>query len=254
MIAARAVAIAALLGILPRASSAQDSGPVRHLLWLDLARLQPFAHTYDMCVRFADSTAILGERSVALEPATYAGVDAWLIVETRSGSVPSLDSLVVARDFRPLHWSSTLGPARFVTEFAGDSLLGAVGAGRWRGNVVLATRPDAIATGAMLEAMLPLLPLSATWSDSASVIAVDAASASLLPAEIGVLTVDQLPDSSGSVPVWVVALRTTRAALVYWVEQATGVPLLIQQALPPPHVGMLEFRLRRPPAPDHPPD
>lgn len=253
MSAARAVVLAALLAMLPRDAVAQDPA-VRHLLWLDLSRLQPFTRTYDVLVRVADSTVIVGARRVALQPATYAGTDAWLIVESRSGPVPSLDSLVVARDFRPLHWSSTLGPARLVTEFAGDSLLGAVGAGRWRGDVVLTTRPDAIATSAMLESMLPLLPLSATWNDSASVIAMDAATATLLPAEIGVLTVDQLPDAGGTVPVWIVALRTSRAAVVYWVEQATGVPLLVQQALPPPHDGMLEFRLRRQPAPDHPPD
>ncbi len=235
-----------LLAQLARTGVAQDSVVVRHLLALDLARLQPFARTYDMVVWTGDSSSVIGERSVEAQLTSYAGTDAWVIVETRTGVVPWAESLYVSPDFRALHWSSTLGLARLATEFVGDSMLGAAGAGRSKQNIVLPGRPDMLVNGAMVETMLALLPLTETWSDSAEVVSVNLAAATLVRAELAVVSAEDYPiDSVNVVPVWVVTLRTHGASVLYWVDRTTGVPLRVQQRVPA-HVGdVLEFRLRR---------
>lgn len=240
-----AVAGILLLGLLARSGAAQDSVLVRHLLALDLSRLQPFERTYDMIVRTGDSSSVIGERTVAARPTSYAGSEAWVIVESRTGMVPSAESLYVSSDFRPLHWSATLGPARLATEFVGDSMLGAAGAGRSKQNIVLPGRPDMLVNGAMVETMLALLPLAETWNDSAAVVSVNLASATLVPAELVVVATEEYPiDSASVVPVWVVTLRTAETSVVYWADRTTGVPLRVQQPVPA-HVGsLLEFRLR----------
>jgi hypothetical protein len=160
----RATGGAVLLALLlasAHLSAAQDSSAaVRHPLPLDTSRVQPFRRTYDVFVHARDSIVVLGQREVVLSAATYAGLPAWLFVETRTGAVPSIESLYVAPNLKPIHWSSALGPARLGVEFVGDSIYGATTAPTGRRNIVLAGRPDLLVSGAMAEAFLPLLPLA----------------------------------------------------------------------------------------------
>lgn len=236
-----------LLTVAARAGAAQDTtAVVRHVLALDVSKVQPFRRTFDMIVQSRDSTVTIGQREVALGSAAYAGAPAWLLIETRTGLVPAIESLYVAADMRPLHWSSILGAARLGVEFVGDSIYGATSAPGGRRNIVLAGRPDLVASTPMIEALLPLLPLSAQWTDSVGVLAVDVASSVVIPAELAVIGEEELQIDSASVrPNWVVVLRAESRNVLFWVDKETGAVQRVQQTLPA-HVGMLmEYRMRR---------
>jgi len=249
MAGARALVALTLLLAFARIGRSQDTTAVaRHLLALDISRVQPFARTYDMIVRARDSSIMIGQREIVLKPGGYSDAPAWLIVETRSGVVPAVESLYVAPDLRPLHWSSTLGSARLGAEFVGDSVYGAATMGKSKQNIVVNGRPDLVVSGPMLETLLPLLPLRADWVDSVGVLGADLVANQVMSAELAVIGEEELPvDSSMSRPSWIVALRAGERHLLLWIDKETGAALRVRQPLPP-HVGAeLEYRLRRPP-------
>jgi hypothetical protein len=225
---------------------AQDNTAApRHLLSLDVSRMQPFRRAYEMIVRGRDSSIVIGQREVVLTAAVYSGEPSWLLVETRTGLVPAVESLYVAPDLRPLHWSSALGTARLGTEFVGDSIYGAMTSPTGKQNIVAAGRPDLLVSGAMLEALLPLLPLSSTWVDSVGVLSVDLATTHVIPAELAVVREEDLvTDTLAIRPTWVVALRAGQLSLQCWVDKTSGAVLRVTQALSS-HTGTeLEYRMR----------
>jgi hypothetical protein len=242
----RALLALTLIGAVPGLGRAQDTTATpRHPGPVDVTRVQPFRRTYDMIVRGRDSSTIIGQREVVVSSATYAGAPAWVIVETRSGLVPAVESLFVAADLHPLHWSSALGAARLGAEFVGDSIFGAMTAPTGKQNIVAAGRPDLLVSGPMVEALLPLLPLTSAWTDSVGVLSVDLVSTRVIPAELAVVgEEDLILDQPAGRPVWIVALRAGDRSVLYWVEKAGGAVLRVQQALPP-HTGTeMEFRVR----------
>jgi hypothetical protein len=198
-----------------------------------------------MFVVRGDSSQQIGEREVSVSAASYAGISSWVIVETRTGAVPASESLFVSTGMRPLHWSSSLGLARLGIEFSGDSIFGVAASPSGGTNVVLGSRPDLVVSTAMLETLLPLLPLGLDWADSASVLQVDARSATLIPVALSVVGEEALqPDSASPRPVWVVAMRSETQTLLLWVEKESGEVRRIQQALPPHIGGTLEMRVK----------
>ena len=240
------VALACLAGS-ARVAPAQDTIAVhRHLLALDLARVRPFVRSYDMVVYAGDSAHVVGQRDIALTESAYAGQPAWLMVELRTGIVPSTDSLFLAPDLRPLHWSSELGRSRLGAEFSGDSIFGVTVTPTARHNLILGSRPDLLVSTAMLELIVGVLPLSGEWSDSAALLAVDAGGAIVIPAELALTGTEQgvNGDTTG---VWLMAVRTERGELQLWIDKATGAVARVAQSLPA-HVGTrLEFRPRMAP-------
>ena len=251
-----AVVSVTLLVVLTTHAEGQDttSAPVRHLLPIDISRVQSFRRTYDIIVYTTDSAIVLGQREVRLDSAAYAGAPAWLLVETRTGVVPAVESLYVAPDMRPLHWSSTLGSARLGAEFVGDSIYGATTAPTGKQNIVLGSRPDLFVSATMAEALLPLLPLTSTWMDSVGLLAVDLVTTAVLPAEIAVVGEEDLAiDTLTQRASWVVAIRTGSRSVVYWIDKEHGATLRMEQALPA-HIGRLvQYRLRADPPPAPPP-
>ena len=243
----------ALLMAATKSAAAQDSVAThRHMLALDLTRLRPFARSYDMVVHIRDSAHVIGQRDVALMESAYAGHPAWLMVETRSGIVPSVDSLVLAADLRPVHWSSALGRSRFAAEFSGDSIFGATVTPTARRSLILGSRPDLVVSAAMLEMLVGLLPLSSEWSDSAALLAVDAGDALVVPAELAITGTEQgvASDSAGA---WIMAVRADRGQLQLWIEKTSGIVARVEQSLPS-HIGSrLEYRPRAAPVGALPP-
>ena len=240
-----AFAVLTLLLTLATAVVAQDSATIRHRLPVDSSHIQPFHRSYDILVQTRDSMVVVGQRDVTMSAATYAGAPSWLIVEWRTGVVPAAESLYLAPDVRPAHWSSAIGAARLGLEFVGDSIYGATTTPMGRQNVVLGARPDLLVSGAMAEALMPLLPLDSVWRDSVAVFAVDANSASIQPAELAVIGQEDLSvDSLTRRPSWVVALRSTSRQVLYWVDKETRATLRAEQAAAP-HTGtLLEYRIR----------
>lgn len=233
----------ALIAAVARAAGGQDTmATPRHLFALDVTRMRPFARSYDMVVHVGDSAHVIGQRDVTLSESAYAGQPAWLLIETRTGIVPSIDSLFLAPDIWPIHWSSELGKSRFGAEFSSDSVFGVTVTPSARRSLILGSRPDMLVSTAMIEAIVGLLPLSADWSDSAAVLAVDAGDAMVIPAELAIIGSEtSVTDTSG---VWIMAVRTDRGQLQLWIEKSTGQTVRVEQALPS-HVGArLEFRSR----------
>lgn len=240
----------ALLVIVAKGTEAQDSIP-RHVLPMDTARIHPFRRMYDMIVHTRDSTVLLGQREVSLEQTSHANAPAWRIVEMRSGIVPASETLYVSTGMRPLQWYAAQGAARIGVSFVGDTVFGAVSAPSGRQQVVIAGAPDLIVSQAMLEATMPLLPLSPDWSDSAGVLAVDMSGGSVVRAELTVIGEEDVRlDSLVARAVWVVALRAEMRTVLLWIDKETGEPLRVQQPLPT-HVGtLLEYRRRETVAPE----
>ena len=227
---------------------AQDTvASYRHLLALDISRAKAFQRSYDMVVQGPDSSYSIGQRDVNVLPALYAGNAAWLIVETRGGIVPAVESLFIAPDMRPIHWSSALGVARLGAEFVGDSIFGATTTPMGKHSLLLGGRPDLLVSLAMIETLLPMLPLAPGWADSAAVLTVDASSGAVLPAELSVIAEeDARLDSATLRPSWVVSVRAEESSALLWVDKENGEILRVQQQLPA-HVGRsMEYR-RRPP-------
>lgn len=248
----RAFVALTLLLNLPRAAVGQDSTATpRHLLSLELSRLQPFHRAYDMIVRTADSAIVIGARDLTLTSAEYSGSPAWLLVETRTGLVPAAESLYLAPDFRPLHLSSSLGLSRLGLEFVGDSIYGVATTPAGRQNVVAIGRTDLVVSESMLEVLLPLLPLTPTWSDSVGVLEVGAVSHTVWPGELAVIGEESVStDSVAPRPSWVVGLRSGDRTVLYWMAKDSGETLLVRQTLPSGlNAGReLEFRMRVAPA------
>jgi hypothetical protein len=241
----RALLALASLTIGHRAAAAQDSSVAPHQFAIDTARLRAFQRSYDMIVHVADSSVLIGARDVALATSIYAGNPAWLITETRSGVVPSAESLFVTGDLRPLHWSAAQGPARLAAEFVGDSIYGAVSSPMMRQNLVTGSRRDLVVNSAYADVLLAVLPLSAGWNDSATVMQLDAGTHQLVRADVAVIGEEELSgDSTTARPVWVVALRSDSSHVLYWIDKSDGSIMRVLQQLPA-HVGTdVEFRLR----------
>ena len=86
--------------------------------------------------------------------------------------IPAADSLYATyTGLNPLHWSAVQGSARLATEFRGDTTFGGTSAPPGRRSIVAALPGGTIVSGAMLETVLRLLPLTITWEDSAGAIA-----------------------------------------------------------------------------------
>lgn len=249
--AGRALAALALLAIVAQGIGAQDTVvAARHVLPLDTVRLQPYRRVYDMIVYARDSAVLVGEREVTLIPVTYAGSPAWMLIEVRTGIVPAAETLYVATDLRPLHWCSAQGNATLGATFVGDTVFGAMRAPAGQKSLILHGRPDLLVSHAMIEMLLPLLPLAPAWTDSAGVLAVDLASGSVIPAELSVIGEENvLVDSTGARATWIVALRAEARTILFWIDRESGEVLRALQPLPT-HIGsLLEYRRRADAAP-----
>jgi hypothetical protein len=254
-VAGRAFVALALLGGVALASAAQDTVVVApHVLPTDTARIRPFHRVYDMVVHTRDSGTVIGQREVTLQQGTYAGNPCWRLVEVRTGAIPAAETLYVTPDLRPLLWYAVQREARMGVTFVGDTVLGATSAPAGRQNLRATSRPDLLVSLPMIELVLPLLPLSLEWTDSAAVLAVDLAGGTMIPVEISVIGEELIVvvDSIVQRPAWVVALRAEARTILMWIDKENGDVYKMQQPLPA-HVGiLLEYR-RRPDAVSPPP-
>lgn len=224
-------------------TSAQDSAVVTMaapLLGADTTRLAPFFREYDMLAWVGDSTVSLGSRSIRLESVVHAGMPAWLIVETRTGTVPAAESLYVARSLRPVQWVGSVGHARVTVAFGRDSVFGGTTGPGGRQTIILPGGPALIVSASMLEALFPALHWTPYRSDSVQVLTIDHVSSGVIPAELAVIG----EDSVDARATWIVVLRAPARSVLFWIDQETGAVLRLQHPLPLNGASMLEYRLR----------
>ena len=222
----------------------------------DASKLDPVVLTYIATLRQGtDSARSLGERSVQLSRTTYAGEQAWEIVETHgAGANASVDTLVTDyTTLMPLHWgatqqmptSGTMGAAaRIVIEFRADSMIGVISAPSGRRTIVAPMPGGVLLTAAHTETALRALPIGAGWRDSVSVVITDVSKTTVVPAAFGVTGEEQLLTTAGTYDCWVVLLTTDVGQTRYWVAKADRTVVKTSQVLPESG-DVLEYALTR---------
>ena len=238
---ARAVAAAQV----PTTPPSPDTAPA-HRLALDVARLKPGTFAYAMTQTRDTLTTQLGERVVSVSLSMYANAPAFQLIETRSGLVPASDSLFVApTDLHPIHWGAATGPAHLAAEFSGDTIFGGTEGPPGRNSFVLTPPGGVMASAAMFETALRLLPLQMGWRDSTNVLSITLAGARTLPAIIGVTAQDHVQVPAGTFDCWVVLATVPGAQATYWVTKTD--PMVVRMTLLPggPLGGQLDYVLTR---------
>jgi hypothetical protein len=198
-----------------------------------------------MVVHTGDSATIIGRRDVLFAATMDSGNPGWLIVESRTGVVPAVESLYLGRDLRPLRWSSVVGQTRLGAQFVGNTVYGTVVAPTGKQNIFATARRDLVPSLASLEALFPLLPLASTWTDSASVLEIGVASSGhATPAELVVVSDEEFAlGSMAPRSTWVVVLQSPSKRILFWIDKGTGAVLRILQPVSGDIGAELEYRL-----------
>ena len=237
----RSLLASLLLGASFSVVGAQVPVDAPRALRVDPSRITPGEFVYSTVLEHDISGTPLGTRTVSVAPATYAGSNAWLLVETRVGdAIPATDSLFLDPSMHPVHWGSTIARARLSAEFRGDSIFGGTTAPAGRKSLVAALPPGTLINAAMLETELRLLPLQTAWEDSASTISVALNGVSTLPTRVAVIGEDRVRVPAGQFDCWVVSVRAgdvTRG--MYWVTKQN--PIVVRSALDVPGMNGAQY-------------
>jgi hypothetical protein len=203
----------------------------------DATKLQTSQFVYLTTLERDASTTSLGTRTVTVSPMSYVGIPTWLIAEARAGDgIPAADSLYAdMATLRPVHWSATSGQAHLALEFRSDSAFGGTSTPAGRRTMSLAIPPGTLVSGAMLETVLRLLPLTTAWEDSASLLSVVVGSNAVLPTRIAVIGEDRVRVPAGTFDCWVVAVHADQTKGLYWVTKTD--PIVVRSALDQPMMG-----------------
>lgn len=243
---ARCALLAASLAVAP-AARAQDPAPATvppppvaadtllPIPAVDGLRVREGRLTYRMQLTLDDGTARpAGTRVVAVVPTLYAGGAAWALAEVVEGMPTEVrDSLVLQRhDLLPLHWEGVRGPARFAAEVARDTLYAAATWPTGRRTIVSGIGGPVLAGGAMLEAMVALLPLEPGWRGLARLLLVDLAGARTLPVTLAVEGVESVQVEAGRFDCWVVAVYGDRVEERLWIRRDAPVVVRRTQRVP----------------------
>ncbi len=216
------------------AQNAPVDSSARHLR-VDATALRSGEFVYQTTLERDAGTTVLGTRTISVSQTSYVGTPAWLLLETRAGDgIPAADSLFTTLGgLRPLHWSSTLGRARLVAEFRGDTVFGGTSAPPGRRSIVSVLPPDVIVSAAMLESVLRLLRLQPAFEDSTTTLSITLSGNAVLPARLAVIGEDRVRVPAGTFDCWVVSVHAGDTARgLYWVTKND--PILVRTALDVP--------------------
>lgn len=216
-----------------------SSGP--RVLQVDPTRLSPGQFVYQAVLEHDITGTSIGTRSVTATRTTYGGVNAWLLVESKSSDmVPGLDSLFVdLATLRPMHWSSTIGRAHLGLEFRNDSAFGGANAPTGQRSVITAVPPGSLVNAAMLEMVLRTLPLHPAWEDSTTTLSVSFNGVAAVPARLAVIGEDNVRVPAGQFDCWVVSVRTADTRGMYWVTKTD--PIVVRSALDVPGLNGAQY-------------
>lgn len=212
-----------------------------HRLAIDASTLRPGTFVYETSLERDASTTPLGTRTVSVSQTPIAGAPAWLLLETRTGDgIPAADSLYVDPvTLRPIHWSSTIGQAKLAAEFQGDTLYAGASAPPGRRSVIAAVPPGTIASSAMLETELRLLPLQTAWEDSTNTLSLTLSGLVVYPTRLAVIGEDRVHVGAGDFDCWVVAVHTDVSRGLFWVTKHD--PIVVRSTLDVPTLGGAQY-------------
>ena len=201
------------------------------------APLGPGQFTYQTTLEHGSGTSVIGTRMTTVSIASYGGVPAWLLTETKVGEgVNATDTLFAGlTDLHPIHWSSALAGARLGAEFRGDTVYVATSAPPGRRSVVLSIPAGTLVNSSMLEAALRLLPLQTAWEDSTSSLSLSLSSSSVVPTRLSVIGEDRVRVPAGTYDCWVVAVHADPGRGLYWVTKQN--PIVVRSAIDVPSMG-----------------
>lgn len=204
---------------------------------VDVSALRPGTFVYETSLERDASTTPLGTRMVSVSQSPIAGSPAWLLLETRTGDgVPSADSLYTdLASLRPIHWSSTIGQAKLAAEFQGDTVYAGASAPQGRRSVIAAVPARAIASSAMLETVLRLLPLQPAWEDSTTTLSLSLSGLVVYPTRLAVIGEDRVHVGAGDFDCWVVSVKTDVSRGLFWVTKTD--PIVVRSTLDVPALG-----------------
>jgi hypothetical protein len=249
---ATAYAVAALVGVSAPAGGQTGTDTLMVALppaprVLDGARVRPGSLVYNASLRRADSTVSIGERTVSVVPMSYAGIDAWLLLETTTGppQYALSDSLVVERaTLRLMHWGSYVDFTRGVAEFRSDSMFGGVTSPASRRTIIAPMPGNTLLTASVTEIALSIYPLALDLRDSVTVGMIDPARTMTARAEVAVLGEERVTVGAGTFDCWLVALTTDAGGPTYWVAKNDGM-VVRSSRIVPESGGMLTYELVR---------
>lgn len=238
---ARALAVALSLVCAAGATARAQADSLSRKLAFDPTTLKPGTFVYETSLERDASTTPLGTRTVSISQSPIAGAPAWLLLETRTGSgVPAADSLYVDPvTFRPIHWSSAIGQAKLAAEFQGDTLYAGTSAPPGRRSVIAAVPQRTIASSAMLETMLRLLPLQNAWEDSTNTLSLSLSGLVVYPTRLAVIGEDRVHVGAGDFDCWVVSVHTDVSRGLYWVTKSD--PIVVRSTLDVPALGGAQY-------------
>jgi hypothetical protein len=218
------------------AQAATDSSARR--LRFNPGGIRPGQFVYQMTLERDAGTSVIGTRTVTVSISNYAGTPAWLILETRLLE-SSLDTDSLFADLvglHPLHWGAKIGSARLSAEFRGDTAFGGTSGPPGRRSMVASVPAVTFINGAMLETILRLLPLSASWEDSAQVFTASLGANATVPTRLSVIGEDRVRLPAGTFDCWVVAVHGgDQARALYWVTKSD--PIVVRSAHDLPSMG-----------------
>jgi hypothetical protein len=209
-----------------------DTTP-RPLFALNGLLLHPQRLRYDLTVVTADGGHVIGQRDVELRQTSLDAIPSWMVVETRTGTVPSNDTIYLSNlGLQPLRWTSVLGLARLSIDFTADSILGATSGPPGRHAIALPNRADLLVGAPMTELALQILPLSVGRQDSVAMLVVDLGRSEILPATISIDGEEDLVTVLGRVHCWTVTLMAGDLSTRLWVSTENPVVVRTRQSLP----------------------
>lgn len=216
------------------------------------ARLASGSWGYRVMLSRGDQTIELARRTLTVGPAP-ADASAWLLVdETDARGQVNADSLFLSRDgLVPRRRAAAMGPVRIALTFAADSVRGMMTApGGESLAVSLPTVTGLVASGAMLESLLTVVPLAEGWAATAVQVAPSPTGTALAPATFRVLAADSVTVPAGTFAVWRLIVTAGGAEQWLWLDRATG-RLVRSQMSPPlsPDVTYVTELVEVPPAP-----
>lgn len=206
--------------------------------------LRPGRFVYQLSLRRDTIVTPLGQRTVVVSEANFAGVPAWLIAESRTGTpVSTSDSLYLARpDLSPGRWIASSGNAQLASSFSRDSMFVAMQSYQGRASFVTPLPAGALLTPGMVERVVELLPLEVGFRTGATIVLFEMGTPRAIPAELRVDREERVELPDRAVDCWVVVLRAGLLEERLWVsresprvvktEQVTGAGVLSAVLMP----------------------
>ena len=187
---------------------------------------------YDLVMTRGTQVTALGIRSAGITESNVAGLPAWLLTETRTGSaVETSDSLYLSRaELAPLRWTAAIGRAQVGASFTRDTVFGALQSYQGRSSFAVEVGDRVLVTPGMVERVLELLPLRVGYRARATLLVVDMSSPRTLPAELLVDREESLTMVDRVVDCWVVTLRAGATEERLWVSKENSRVLKTEQA------------------------